>query len=94
VLYRLSLHAQSLFTAAASFWRRDELVLPVGHSAADLVSAALLKLRCFLAAAAEPLIDRDGIAFPHRLLVHLLDRDYVISTSVWPVRSAGSPAIR
>jgi hypothetical protein len=44
VLYRLALHAQSLFTAAACLGRRDELVLPGGHSAADLVSATLLKL--------------------------------------------------
>jgi hypothetical protein len=36
MLYRLSLHAQSLFTAAACLGRRDELVLPSGHSAADL----------------------------------------------------------
>jgi hypothetical protein len=44
VLYRLALHAQSLFTAAACLGRRDELVLPGGHSAADLVSATLFKL--------------------------------------------------
>jgi hypothetical protein len=44
VLYRLALHAQSLFTAAACLRRRDEPVLPGGHSAADLVSATLLKL--------------------------------------------------
>jgi hypothetical protein len=44
VLYRLALHAQSLFTAAACLGRRDELVLPGGDSAADLVSATLLKL--------------------------------------------------
>jgi hypothetical protein len=44
VLYRLALHAQSLFTAAACLGRRDELVLPGGYSAADLVSATLLKL--------------------------------------------------
>jgi hypothetical protein len=44
VLYRLALHAQSLFTAAACLGRRDELVLHGGHSAADLVSAMLLKL--------------------------------------------------
>jgi hypothetical protein len=36
MLYRLSLHAQSLFTEAACLGRRDELVLPGGHSAADL----------------------------------------------------------
>jgi DNA-directed RNA polymerase specialized sigma24 family protein len=44
VLYRLALHAQSLFTAAACLGRRDELVLPGGDSAADLASATLLKL--------------------------------------------------
>jgi hypothetical protein len=44
VLYRLALHAQSLFTAASCLGRRDELVLPGGDSAADLVSATLLKL--------------------------------------------------
>jgi hypothetical protein len=44
VLYRLALDAQSLFTAAACLGRRDELVLPGGDSAADLVSATLLKL--------------------------------------------------
>ena len=44
MLYRLALHAQSLFTAAACLGRRDELVLPGGDSAADLVSATLLKL--------------------------------------------------
>jgi hypothetical protein len=38
VLYRLALHAQSLFTAAACFGRCDELVLPGGDSAADLGS--------------------------------------------------------
>jgi hypothetical protein len=44
VLYRLALHAQSLFTAESCLGRRDELVLPGGDSAADLVSATLLKL--------------------------------------------------
>jgi hypothetical protein len=44
VLYRLALHAQSLFTAASCLGRRDELVLPGGDSAADLVSTTLLKL--------------------------------------------------
>jgi DNA-directed RNA polymerase specialized sigma24 family protein len=44
VLYRLALHAQSLFTAAACLGRRDELVLPGGDSGADLASATLLKL--------------------------------------------------
>ena len=44
VLYRLALHAQSLFIAAACLGRRDELVLPGGDSAADLASATLLKL--------------------------------------------------
>jgi DNA-directed RNA polymerase specialized sigma24 family protein len=44
VLYRLALHAQSLFTAAACLGRRDELVFPGGDSAADLASATLLKL--------------------------------------------------
>jgi hypothetical protein len=44
VLYGLALHAQSLFTAAACLGWRDELVLPGGDSAADLVSDTLLKL--------------------------------------------------
>jgi hypothetical protein len=44
VLYQLALHAPSLLTAAACLGRRDELVLPGGHSAADLVSPTLLKL--------------------------------------------------
>ena len=44
MLYRLALHAQSLFTAAACLGRRDELVFPGGDSAADLASATLLKL--------------------------------------------------
>ena len=44
MLYRLALHAQSLFTAAACLGRRDELVIPGGDSAADLASATLLKL--------------------------------------------------
>ena len=44
MLYRLALHAQSRFTTAAGVGRRDELVLPGGDSAADLVSATLLKL--------------------------------------------------
>ena len=44
VLYRLALHAQSLFTAAACLGRGDELVLPGGDSAGDLASATLLKL--------------------------------------------------
>ena len=44
VLYRLALHAQSLFTAAACLGQRDELVLPGRDSAADLASATLLKL--------------------------------------------------
>ena len=35
VLYRLALHAQSLFTAAACLGRHDELALPGGDSAAD-----------------------------------------------------------
>src|SRR5260370_8411058 len=43
VLYRLALHAQSLFTAAACLGRA-QLVLPGGDSAADLASATLLKL--------------------------------------------------
>jgi hypothetical protein len=43
VLYRLALHAQSLFTAAACLGRA-EVVLPGGDSAADLASATLLKL--------------------------------------------------
>jgi hypothetical protein len=40
VPYRLALHAQSLFTAAACLGRRDEPVLPDG-GAADLVSTTL-----------------------------------------------------
>jgi DNA-directed RNA polymerase specialized sigma24 family protein len=43
VLYRLALHAQSLFTAAACLGR-SQVVLPGGDSAADLASATLLKL--------------------------------------------------
>jgi DNA-directed RNA polymerase specialized sigma24 family protein len=43
VLYRLALHAQSLFTAAACL-ERAQAVLPGGDSAADLASATLLKL--------------------------------------------------
>ena len=43
VLYRLALHAQSLFTAAACL-ERAQVVLPGGDSAADLASATLLKL--------------------------------------------------
>ena len=43
VLYRLALHAQSLFTAAACLGRA-QVVLPGGDSAADLASATLLKL--------------------------------------------------
>ena len=42
-LYRLALHAQSLFTAAACLGRA-QVVLPGGDSAADLASATLLKL--------------------------------------------------
>ena len=37
VLYRLALHAQSLITAAACLGRCNELVLPGGHSTADLI---------------------------------------------------------
>jgi hypothetical protein len=40
VLYCLALHAQSLFTAASCLGRRNELVLPGGHSAADLGQGA------------------------------------------------------
>jgi hypothetical protein len=43
VLYRLALHAQSLFTAVACLVRA-QVVLPGGDSAADLASARLLKL--------------------------------------------------
>ena len=43
MLYRLALHAQSLFTAAACLGR-SQVVLPGGDSAADLASATLLKL--------------------------------------------------
>jgi DNA-directed RNA polymerase specialized sigma24 family protein len=43
VLYRLALHAQGLFTAAACLGRA-QVVLPGGDSAADLASATLLKL--------------------------------------------------
>ena len=41
VLYRLALHAQSLFTAAACLGRRDELVLPGGDSGADQVTGTV-----------------------------------------------------
>ena len=43
MLYRLALHAQSLFTAAACL-ERAQVVLPGGDSAADLASARLVKL--------------------------------------------------
>jgi hypothetical protein len=43
VLYRLALHAQSLFTDAACLGRA-QVVLPGGDSVADLASATLLKL--------------------------------------------------
>ena len=43
VLYRLALHAQSLFTAAACL-ERAQAVLPGGDSAADLANTTLLKL--------------------------------------------------
>ena len=41
VLYRLALHAQSLFTAAVCLGRA-QVVLPGGDSAADMASATLL----------------------------------------------------
>ena len=41
VLYRLALHAQSLFTAAACSGRRDELVLPGGDSGILVVTVRL-----------------------------------------------------
>jgi hypothetical protein len=44
VLYRLALHAQSLFTAAACL-ERAQVVLPGGDSAADLASATLVHAR-------------------------------------------------
>jgi hypothetical protein len=44
VLYRLALHAQSLFAAAACL-ERAQVVLPGGDSAADLASATLVHAR-------------------------------------------------
>jgi hypothetical protein len=44
VLYRLALHGQSLFTAAACL-ERARVVLPGGDSAADLASATLVHAR-------------------------------------------------
>jgi hypothetical protein len=44
VLYRLALHAQSLFTAAACL-ERAQVILPGGDSAADLASATLVHAR-------------------------------------------------